>query len=247
MKRVAFSAFTLAIVIANSPHPADAQSSPLAGVELSNDEVRRGLSWSEGRAALSADALVLLGPVEVSGRAATTRSSNRHAGADAVIDVALATAWNLGSFQMRTGATGHLFTGARDAMDYAEVGTSASYSYGPAQLTAGVDFAPSQDAIGGSNLYLYANANAGVPGTPFTLVAGLGHTSGTTTDPVQVQRLRPSGSYTNWRLGAEHRRGPLTLAVDYLGTDIGRGGFAGSYADLAHAGDRILGRIRYDF
>ena len=92
MKRVAFSAFTLAIAIATSPHPADAQSSPSAGVELSNDEVRRGLSWSGGRAALSADALIVLGLVEVSGRAATTRSSKRHAGADAVIDVALATA-----------------------------------------------------------------------------------------------------------------------------------------------------------
>jgi hypothetical protein len=245
MKRTIFGGLTFATAIATLPHPAAAQTSPLAGAELSNDEVRRGLSWSEGRAALSADALVVLGPVKASARAVTTRSSVRHDGADTGIDVALATGWNLGFIEMRTAATGHLFTGARDAMDYAEVGASASYNYGPAQLTAGAEFAPSQDTIGGSNLYLYFNVNAGIPGTPITLLAALGHSSGSTTDPVRVQRLRPDGSYTNWRLGAEHRRGPLTLAVDYIGTDIGHAVFAGPYADLAHAGDRIVGRIRY--
>ncbi|MEN2786647.1 TorF family putative porin [Sphingomonas qilianensis] len=239
--------FIAAAALALSAHPAAAQRSPSAGVEFSNDEVRRGLSWSGGRAALSTDVWGVLGPVEASARAATTRGSERHAGADAVIDVALASSWNLGPLQMRTGLTGHLFTGAREAMDYAELGASASYSYGPAQLTGGVEFAPSQDAIGGSNLHLYVNANAGIPGTPFTLIAGLGHSSGSTSDPVRAQRLRPDGNYANWRLGAEHRRGALTLAVDYLGTDISRGDFAGPYADRAHASDRIIGRIRYDF
>jgi len=51
----------------------------------------------------------------------------------------------------------------------------------------------------------------------------------------------------DWRLGVEHRRGALTLGVDYLGTDVSRRQAFGPFADAAHAADRIVGRVRYDF
>lgn len=226
--------------------PATAQSLN-AGVEVTNDEVRRGISWSEGRASISGDAAAMLGPIDASVRVSALRGSTRHADADAVADLTLATGWDLGAVRLRATGVGHLFAGADRAMDYVELGGSASYSLGPARVNAGALYAPSQNAIGGSNLYLYADADAGIPGTPFTAIAQIGRSSGNVDDPVRAQRLRPGGSYTDWRLGLEHRRGSLTLGLDYLGTDVSRTAAFGPFADAAHAGDRVVGRVRYDF
>ena len=152
--------------------------------------------------------------------------------------------------RIRTDTTGHAFAGARSGMDYVEAGVSASYAYGPLYATVGVIGvigAPSQRAIGGSNVYVYANANAGIPGTPLTMLTEVGHSSGSVRDPSRVQRLRPGGSYTNWRLGLEHRRNRLTIGVDYLGTDVSRTAIASKFADRRNAGDRILGRVQVSF
>ena len=227
--------------------PAMAQSAVSGGIEASTDNARRGISWSEGRVALAGDAFASIGPIDASARVATTRGSDRAAGADAVFDLSLGTGWDMGAVRMRATATSHLFAGARTNMDYVELGGSGSYSYGPLQLTLGGMFAPSQRAIGGSNLYVYADANAGIPGTPLTVIASLGHSSGSVDDPVRAQRLRPGGSYADWRLGVEHRKGVLTLGVDYIGTDISRADAFGPYADARHARDRVMGRVRLDF
>ncbi|WP_033922097.1 TorF family putative porin [Sphingomonas sp. 37zxx] len=240
--KIAIAASAVAFVNAA---PAMAQDRPSIGFEAATDEARRGLSWSEGRAAVSADASGTIGPVEASARVVTLRDSVRHDGAWSVADLRLGTATDIGAVQLRAGATAHLFAGARSKMDYVELGASASYTYGPAQLTGGVELAPSQDAIGGGNVHLYANADAGIPGTPFTLIAGVGHSSGSVNDPIRAQRLRPVGSYANWRLGVEHRRGPLTLGLDYLGTDIDRADAFGPFADARHSGDRLVGRVRF--
>jgi len=240
-------ALTLCSTAAFLPTSVQAQVAPSGGIEVATDEARRGLSWSEGRATLSADAAASLGRIDASARVTTLRNADRQAGADAVVDVMLATGWDLGAVTLRTSATGHLFAGARTGMDYAEIGASARYSYGPARLVGGVEFAPSQDALGGSNVYLYANADAGIPGTPYTLLAGIGRSSGTTTDPLRVQRLRPGGSYMDWRLGVEHRRDRLTFGIDYLGTDVARTDVPGPFADARHAGDRLVGRAQIAF
>ncbi len=234
-----------AALAAASALPAHAQTGLSAGVEAATDEARRGLSWSENRGVLSADAAASLGPVDASARVVTTRGSSRHGDADAVADIGLGTGWDLGAIRVRAGGTAHLFAGARGKMDYGEVGASASFTFGPLQLTGGADYAPSQDAIGGDNLFVYAAANAGIPATPFTLVADIGHSTGDVNDPVRAQRLRPGGDYSNWRLGVEHRTGPLTLALDYIGTDVNRRDAFGPFADARHAGDRIVGRVRF--
>ena len=116
------------------------------------------------------------------------------------------------------------------------------------QVDAGADYAPSQDAIGGDNLYLHAGARAGVPGTPWTLLAGIGHSSGKVDDAFRAARLRPGGDYTDWRLGVEHVAGPVTLGLDYVGTDVSeRAAAPYPLADASHSGDRIVGRVRFGF
>ena len=226
--------------------PALAQRSVQVGAEVTNDEVRRGLSWSGGRASASADALVAIGPVEASARIAATRGSARYSDADGVADLVLGTGWDLGAIRLRTTATGHLFTGVRSTINYVEFGSSATFALGPAQVSGGAIYAPSQDAIGGDNLYLHAGFDSGLPGTPFTAIAGIGHSSGDTDDPVRARRLRPVDSYTDWRLGVEYRQGRLTLGLSYIGTDVDRNAAISPFADARHAGDKIVGRARID-
>ncbi|HEX8556139.1 MAG TPA: hypothetical protein VF695_15640, partial [Sphingomonas sp.] len=115
--------------------PAHAQTIS-GGVEAATDESRRGLSWSQGRGAASADAFVPLGAADLSVRAVTLRGSARHADADAVADVELGANREAGPFRLRAHVTGHLFVDARASMDFVEVGGSGSYSLGPVQLDA---------------------------------------------------------------------------------------------------------------
>jgi hypothetical protein len=115
-------------------------------------------------------------------------------------------------------------------------------------VNAGADYAPSQSAIGGDNLYLHAGAQAGIPGTPWTVLAGVGHSTGKTEDAFRAARLRPGGDYSDWRVGVEHVTGPVTLGLDYVGTDVSeRAASAFALADARHSGDRIVGRVRFGF
>lgn len=240
--RIAFGVASLLVTAA-----AQAQSLPSVGVEATTDERRRGLSWSEGRASVSGDAALTLGMVDLDARVAALRGSVRHDGADAVADLGAAIGGDVGPFALRGRVIGHVFAGAVRAMDYAEVGGDARYTLGPVELTAGALYAPPQRAIGGSNLYLSAQAVAGLPMTPFTLIGGVGRSSGAVDDAARADRLRPGGTYGDWRLGVEHVTGPLTLAIDYVGTDLADDRAVAPIGDRRHGGDRILGRARFAF
>ncbi|OMJ30558.1 hypothetical protein BSZ14_18170 [Sphingomonas sp. Sph1(2015)] len=228
--------------------PLLAQERPAIGVEVNSDENRRGLSWSGGRVSPSADIFATSGPFEASGRIVALRESDRHGGAGLVGDLTLGASTILGPVTMRGHVTGHLFGGAGFNADYVELGGSAAYTLGPVQVNAGADYAPSQSAIGGDNLYLHAGAQAGIPGTPWTVLAGVGHSTGKTEDAFRAARLRPGGDYSDWRVGVEHVTGPVTLGLDYVGTDVSeRAASAFALADARHSGDRIVGRVRFGF
>ena len=245
MKRTNFVAMA-ALLTALTGGAAHAQDLS-GGVELATDESRRGLSWSEGRIAASADAMVTLGAVDASVRVVSTRDAARHAGADAVADLELGAVTDAGAFRLRGHVTAHVFTGAREKMDYVELGGRASYTLGPLQLGAGAVYAPDQRAIGGDNLYLFGSANAGIPMTPLTASAAIGRSTGNTDDPVRATRLRPLGNYSDWKLGLEFNQFPFTLGIDYVGTDFARRTTSSPYADLGNSGDRVMGRVRLSF
>ena len=227
--------------------PATAKTGIRASVEATTDERRRGLSWSEGRASISGEFGADLGGIETSVRVAATRGSVRHAGADAVIDADVGKSFDLGPFRVRGRAIGHFFVDAGRTMDYGELGADGSYSLGPVQVSAGAIWAPDQGAVGGDNLYLYAGANAGIPGTPFTVSAAVGRTTGDSDDPVRSARLRPDGDYTDWQIGVAHVVGPLTLAVDYVATDVDSSRVVSPLGDRGNSGDRILARAALAF
>lgn len=215
-----------------------------AGVELATDERRRGLSWSEGKAAPSAFARIdLPGGFDLGARVLATRGDPRHGGADGVVEPTLGYSTDVGGIRLDGFVTGHLFTGARGDMNYGEVGAGASYSLGPAEAGVEARYVPSQDAIGGDNLYLAVRGRVGIPATPWTLTAHAGRSSGSVDDSVRAARLRPGGTYHDWALGVQHVTGPLTVGLEYTGTDIANVRDASPFAVREHAGDRLAARI----
>lgn len=218
-----------------------------AGTEAASDEVRAGISWSGGRASASADARLDLGPADGSLRLAALRGAARHGGAEAVADLALGRDWSLGAITLRTEIVGHLFGGARQRMDFAELVLGARYGLGPLRLSATAWYAPRQSPIGGDNLHVRAGVDAGLPGLPVSLLASTGHTTGSGNDP-RAARLRPGGDYTDWKLGAEYTRYPMTIGLDYVGTDSAAARMAASpFADRVGTGDRLVARMRLSF
>jgi hypothetical protein len=224
------------------PAAAIAQSRSILEVSATTDERRRGLSWSDGEASASARVDLPLGGFDTSARISALRGSARHAGADLVSDLTLGTAWDLAGIRVRVSATGHLFTGASEQMDYVEVGAGGSYTLGPLQIDAGANFAPSQKAIGGSNMYMFAGAAAGIAATPITGFASVGRSLGDDRDG-RSHRLRPGGDYTDWRIGADYVLGQLTVGLDYTGTQL-RNNPNQIVADPHNSGDRLLARVQ---
>ena len=92
------------------------------------------------------------------------------AGADAEVDLyaglsrTTANGWRWG-----LGGYGYFYPGA-DHLSYGEATAELGYTLGPVQAKAIAAYAPSQANIGGDNLYLGGELNAGVPKTPLTLV-----------------------------------------------------------------------------
>ena len=107
-----------------------------------------------------------------------------------------------------------LFTGYTDYdTDYWEPYASVSYSIGPAELTTGVAWAPSQDAIGNDdNLYVFGDAGVGIPNTPVTLKGHLGYTNGSLS-------VGTNNDYLDWLLGIDVVFGPVTAGLAYIDTD----------------------------
>ena len=192
------------------------------GVEIASDYRVRGLSWSDGRPAVTANArLPLTDTIDLGVTAASLRGSARHGGADALVRPSLRYFRNAGAVQFGGGVTGYLFPD-HSGLGFVEGQALVGTLIGPAQLWLTADYAPRQDAIGGDNLRIAAQADIAVPMTPFTVSGSLGHSSGSVRDAVYARRLRPDGSYWDWRLGVDQVIGPLRIGIAYTGTDIGR-------------------------
>lgn len=243
------SAIALSLLALGSALPAHAQVALSGGIEAATDEVRRGIGWSDGEITGSVDGKAEISGFDASARIVALRGSDRHGGADAVGDLELGKQFDAGGFSLRGSVIGHVFTGADRRMDYVELGLGTRYSIGPIDLGAGAVFAPSQAAIGGQNLYLHADARAGLPAFPVSLSAGLGYTTGSGSSP-RAARLRPGGDYADWRVGLEYTQFPFTVGVDYVGNDINRTKAESDpspYADGRHVGDKVVARVRFGF
>ena len=235
-------ALAAAMIPATSASPALAQyTSGVSGsVEIASDERRRGLSWSEGDPVLrgTISAPVAEG-LSLDASAVSLWGSDRHGNADTVIDVGPTFVQQVGGWRLSGEARYHLFPGASD-QGYGELGAGAGFLIGPASIDLFASYAPSQSTIGGDNLYLSASATAGVPGTPFTLSARIGRSSGDVHDPLQAARLRPDGSYWDYGFGIDYLKERWTAGVRYADSSIAGTG-------SRHAGPSLIGRLALGF
>ncbi|OYY91790.1 MAG: hypothetical protein B7Y45_02160 [Sphingomonas sp. 28-66-16] len=107
--------------------------------------------------------------------------------------------------------------------NFIEPYVSVSHTIGPVSAKATVNYAPKQKAlslnqIGPSrdSLYLAGDFALGIPKTPISLAAHVGHSFGPSW--LATDALGAKG-YTDWNLGASYTYKVLTFGVQYVDTD----------------------------
>src|SRR6202008_3453360 len=104
----------------------------------------------------------------------------------------------VGDIKIDVGLTWYMYPGGADKTDFAEPYVKVSGTAGPVSLLAGVAYAPQQEPLGRwyftgqdaldgvyndpgdkeDNLYLWVDASAGIPSTPFTVKGHIGRSDG---------------------------------------------------------------------
>ncbi|TKD50999.1 TorF family putative porin [Sphingomonas baiyangensis] len=138
------------------------------------------------------------------------------------------------------GVTWYMYPGGADVTDFAEPYVKLSGTAGPVSLTAGVFYAPKQEALGDvfftgaaaasgipddpgdseDNLYLSGDAVFAIPETPVSLRGHIGYSDGNPGLGPNGTSVAPTGQYWDWNLGADVSVLGLTLGVSYIDTDI---------------------------
>jgi hypothetical protein len=138
----------------------------------------------------------------------------------------------------------YMYPGGASKTDFAEPYVKLSGTAGPVGLTAGVAYAPKQQALGRyynsgasaqtgvydnpgdkeDNLYIWGDAAAGIPDTGLTLKGHIGYSDGNPGLGPNGTSVAPTGEYWDWLVGADYaiKGTPLTLGVAYVDTDISR-------------------------
>lgn len=231
-------ALACGLILSASASPAFAQYGDgiSATVEIASDERRRGLSWSDGDpVARGSVSVPVTEGLSLDGAAVSLWDSRQHGGADAAIDLGPSYVRQIGGWRLSAQGRYHLFPGA-SGQGYGEIGAGAGFLIGPATVDLNASYAPQQASIGGDNLYLSASAAAGVPGTPFTLSARAGHSSGTVRDPMKTARLRPDGAYWDYGVSVDYFKGRWFAGLRYADSSVEGPG-------RRHAGASLIGRL----
>lgn len=156
-------------------------------------------------------------------------------GANMELDLIAGFKLPVGEGTLDTGLVWYMYPSGADTTDFAELYAKLSGSVGPIGLTAGVAYAPSQEALGNAfpvgaapnpgdkedNLYLSGDATYGISGAPITLKAHIGYSDGNPGLGPNGTSIAPTGTYFDWLIGADVVPiSGLTLSVAYVDTDI---------------------------
>lgn len=230
-----------AIALAAGASPALAQHADVfsATAEAASDERRRGLSWSDGEPVIRGT-IAVQATDELSFDAAATSlwNGDRHGGAAAAVDLGSAYARQMGAWRLSARGVYHLFPGA-SGLGYGEIAAGAGWLIGPVNIGLNASYAPRQSSIGGDNLYLSASAAAGIPGTPFTVSAHIGHSNGEVRDEEKAARLRPDGDYWDHGVSIDYYKRQWFAGVRYANSSIDR--------RARHSGATLIGRAGIAF
>lgn len=162
-------------------------------------------------------------------------------GSDVELDLVAGYAMPLGEGKLDVGLTWYMYPSGFDETDFAELYARVSGTVGPLGLTAGVAYAPSQEALGKvfltgaaavagtpgdfgdteDNLYLSGDAVYGIADTPLSLRAHIGYSNGNAGLGPNGTSLTPTGTYFDWIMAADATiLQNLTISVAYVDTDI---------------------------
>ncbi len=149
-----------------------------------------------------------------------------------------------GGGTLDVGATWYMYPGGFNNTDFIEPYAKLSGTVGPLGLTAGVAYAPKQEALGAwyangaaaaagvytdpgdknDNLYLWGDASAAIPDTGLTVKAHVGYSNGNKGLGPFATSVAPTGEYVDWLAGVDYtiKGTPLTVGVAYVDTNITR-------------------------
>ncbi|WP_086618934.1 TorF family putative porin [Erythrobacter tepidarius] len=156
-------------------------------------------------------------------------------GANMELDLIAGYKFAVGEGTLDTGLTWYMYPSGADTTDFAELYARLSGSVGSLGLTAGVAYAPKQEALGNAfpvgapadpgdkedNLYLSGDATYAISGAPITLKAHIGYSDGNPGLGPNGTSIAPTGTYFDWLLGIDIAPiSGLTLSAAYVDTDI---------------------------
>jgi uncharacterized protein (TIGR02001 family) len=163
-------------------------------------------------------------------------------GANMELDLIAGYKFPVGDGTLDIGATWYMYPGGFNNTDFIEPYVKLSGTLGPASLTAGVAYAPKQEALGNwylngtsaangvydrpgdknDNLYVWGDIAAAIPDTGLTAKAHIGASKGNSGLGPFATSVAPTGEYVDWMLGVDYAvpSTPLTLGVAYVDTDI---------------------------
>ncbi len=245
-------AFVLAAVSIMAAVPAAAQDTDApkpvtvsGSVGLTTDYRLRGVSQTDKEGAIQGGITI----AHESGLYVGTWASNlsgwgTFGGSNMELDLIAGYKMPVGGGALDVGLTWYMYPGGASKTDFGEPYVKLSGTAGPVSLTAGVAYAPKQQALGkwyddaagyatqtpqhpgakNDNLYLWGDAAAGIPNTPVTLKGHIGHSNGNSGLGPNGTSAAPTGEYWDWLLGADLaiKGTPLTLSAAWVDTDISR-------------------------
>lgn len=245
-----FTTFLLAgTMLAAAPAYAQDETDPpkpitvTGTVGLVSDYRFRGVSQSDENVAVQGGITV----THESGLYVGTWGSNlagwgTFGGGNMELDVIAGYKLPVGGGALDVGVTWYMYPGGFNNTDFFEGYAKLSGTAGPVNLTAGVAYAPKQQALGAyyssgaqaalgvydnegdknDNLYLWGDFSAGVPNTGLTVKAHIGYSEGNDGLGPFATSVSPTGEYWDWLVGADFTipSTPLTVGVAYVDTDI---------------------------
>jgi uncharacterized protein (TIGR02001 family) len=241
---------TLAAVPAAAQEEAPPKAVTVSGsVGLVSDYRFRGVSQSDENLAVQGGFTI----AHESGIYIGTWGSNlsgwgTFGGANMELDLIAGYKFPVAGGTLDVGATWYMYPGGFDNTDFIEPYAKLSGTAGPVSLTAGIAYAPKQEALGawsangtvaanvdysagtgysnpgakGDNLYVWGDAAAAIPNTGLTAKAHIGASSGNKGLGPFATSVTPTGNYADWLLGVDYAipSTPLTVGVAYVDTNI---------------------------
>lgn len=176
----------------------------------------RGVSVSDEKPALQASLNVAHKSGFYAGLWASSLDGfGTYGGADVELDVIAGYTTAVASATVDGGLVLYTFPGTR-GHTYTELFGSVSHAIGPVNAKLGVYYAPKRRSIGDADhVYPFADFAWPLEGTPVTLKAHLGYTTGTGS-----VYAGPRGHYLDYSVGADLAWRALTFNLSYVGTDI---------------------------